>query len=62
MTRILCTFEKIDRSYVSRAVAIIAFNRQQGDIDDKLGAAYNAVLAASKVDLSGAEVKVPTVV
>ena len=37
----------IDRSYDQRAKAIIAHNQCQGDLDDKLKAAYEAAIYAS---------------
>lgn len=37
----------LDRSYDQRAKAIIAFNSCKGDLDDKLGAAFAASVAAS---------------
>jgi len=37
----------LDRSYDQRAKAIIAFNTCTGDLDDKLGAAFAASVAAS---------------
>lgn len=48
-----------DRSYDQRTQAILHFNVTVGDLDDKLDAAWNAMLYAAKVDVSAALVKVP---